>query len=81
MTAGRGVLTRVTDHSENRWSVNGGDPAMTLVNRLKRNNYDFVVLPARMLATGVDDGETPEVPDIINRVRMLDCLALLRKGA
>ena len=71
----------IKDHLGNRWKVDGAEPATKHISRLTRNNYSLIVLPARMLATGVDSGETPEVEDIIHRVRLLDCLNLIRKGA
>ena len=71
----------IKDHLGNRWAVSGAEPATKHISRLVRNNYSLIVLPARMLATGIDDGTTPTVTDIVMRVRMLDCLALLRKGA
>lgn len=75
------TTTKIVDEFNNRWAVQGAEPATKFVSRLVRNNYSLVVLPARMLATGVDSGETPEVEDIIHRVRLLDCLNLIRKGA
>lgn len=75
------MATTINDQYGNRWAVSSAEPATKHIARLVRNNYSFICLPARMLATGMDDGETPEVTDIINRVRMQDCLALLRKGA
>lgn len=75
------MTVSIMDQYGNRWAVSSAEPATKHVSRLTRNNYGLIVLPARLLATGIDDGMTPHVEDLVMRVRLMDCLDLLRKGA
>lgn len=61
------------------WKVPGGTPGSRVVNKLRRANYQFIVLPFITLATGVvtQPAEVPE--DVIYSTRLADCLAVLNQ--
>jgi hypothetical protein len=67
---------RIQDEYGVSWVVESGDPARTLVNRLKRYGFDWVVLPRYTLVTGkiMDKAESP---DFLRDVRMKDCVGRL----
>jgi hypothetical protein len=53
---------RVEDHSGTQWIVAPGDPAAKLVNVLKRFNYEYIVLPFRVLTDGASCGIMHRTP-------------------
>lgn len=74
---------RIEDEHGDQWKVSSGDPALPLVNRLKRAGFDYIVLPRRSLTSGavcammVGDLETLEGSSLIRAVRLNDSLAAL----
>lgn len=72
---------KIEDEYGNRWVCRGGDPAMRLVNRLKRMRYEWVILPLATLATGElgREGKTPEDP--LRAGRLAECIGVLSSNS
>ena len=70
---------RVQDEYGVSWVVESGDPARTLVNRLKRYGFDWIVLPRYTLVNG-KLSMTACSEDFIRDVRMKDCVGSLSAG-
>lgn len=68
----------IYDNMGNRWVVNSAEPATSIISKLHRRHYAYIVLPARLLATGIDDGVTPGIEGVIESQRMYDCLHVIR---
>lgn len=70
----------IEDEYGNSWRVSGGDPANQPVLQLKARRFTDVVLPQWTLVTGelVDPARLP--PDVLPRVRLRECLRVLREG-
>lgn len=72
---------KVYDEFNNTWRVKGGDPAMRLVNRLKRSRYELVVLPLATLATGHMTSPAAVPDDVIRATRLNECLGVLQSSS
>lgn len=73
------VTDLIYDHLGNKWQVNNAEPATRIVSALRKRNYEFIVLPFRVLATGDDDGKEYTAEGVVNNQRLQDCLYVLRK--
>lgn len=67
---------RLLDERGTRWNVQAGDPARRHVSALTRRGFDFIVLPRYTYLTG-ELRDTSPPGDLIQAVRLEDCLAVL----
>lgn len=71
----------IFDEFGNRWRCKGGDPAMRLVNRLKRSRYELVVLPLATLASGHMTSPATIPDDVIRATRLNECIEVLSSSS
>ena len=76
---------QVLDQYGERWRVQGGDPALRLVNGLEKQGFGLVVLPRAVLLTGnvkrgtlVEDLSALPATEFVRAVRLNECLTALK---
>jgi hypothetical protein len=72
---------RVEDENGRHWQVRGGDPGSKVVNQLTRTlpGLDWIVIPCYTLSVGIVVAPAVTPADVLRRVRLADCLALVRE--
>ena len=70
-------MKAIYDESGVTWHVMAHDPASQIVNKLRREGFDLVVLPRYTLMTGKIPPAVPDCTDFIRSVRLEDCLTVI----
>lgn len=76
----REVSVKVEDEFGTCWLVLSGDAAYPLTRLLNSLNYDWIILPRRMLCGIMPASPEQEPQDLVRSTRLADCLAAVNKG-